>query len=347
MRRRRDHFLSLYDFSVGHGLEIGPLDAGIADPAISDVSYVDVFDREGIQQHYERDQNVILELIPQIDYPLHQDGTIRTLVDAAGPGAPYDWVIASHVIEHVPDLIGWLKQVAQLTADAGALILAVPDRRYCFDRHRPPTTTGQAIEAYEAGHTRPSIRAVYDYFSSAVTVDTARLSAGERPPGRSAHMHDPATISAMMDRCRAGEYVDCHVWTFTPDSFVDQVRELRALGLCDWYVEKLLPVEGGLEFHVVLRRLPRGGRGHLDDLPEPASVADMPDWLFEEWRARDEIQRQRRRIRRLRRQKRQLERRVDEVTGSTRWAVGAAVLAPARAIRRVIRRGARGDSRSR
>lgn len=338
MRARRNHFLNLYDFSAGRGLEIGPLDAGIADPAIDRVSYVDVFDTEGIRRHYETDPNVILELIPTIDYPLHHEGAIRTLAEAASPGAPYDWVIASHVIEHVPDVIGWLGQVAELTADDGALVLAVPDRRYCFDRHRPPTTTGLAIEAHEAGDTRPSLRAVYDYFSSAVAVDTGALWAGARPPTRSARMHDRATVEAALERCRAGEYVDCHVWTYTPQSFLDQVRELRDLGLCDWYVEKLVPVPRGLEFHAVLRRLPRDRGVDTSELAEPAAAVDMPDWLFDEWSTQEKVRIQRRRIRRLVRRKRALQRRLDQLEGSLRMRIGSAIVSPASRIRKLIRR---------
>ena len=33
-----------------------------------------------------------------------------------------------------------------------------------------------------------------------------------------------------VERRRNGEYVDAHVWTFTPDSFLAQLAELRQLG---------------------------------------------------------------------------------------------------------------------
>jgi len=339
---RREHFLTLYNFSEGHGLEIGPLDSAISDASLERVAYVDVFDTDGIRSHYANDENVLIDLIPEIDYPLYVDGGMRTLAEAAAPGAPFDWVIASHVIEHVPDVIGWLRQVAELAADDGALILAVPDRRYCFDRHRPPTTTGQAIQAYESADSRPSIRAVYDFFTTAVAVDTGALWAGRRPPGFSARMHDRATVTAMMERCRAGEYVDCHVWTFTPESFVEQVRELRHLGLCDWYVEKLVPVVGGLEFHAVLRRLRRDGSSADVDLEEPEAGSDMPDWLFDEWTARADVRRQSRKIRRLRKRNRRLRRERDALAGSRRMRVGSVIVEPLARIRRVLRRGASG-----
>lgn len=316
LRARREQFLALRDLSVGHGLEIGPLDSAVTDPATDDVSYVDVFDREGMVSQYSADENVILELIPEIHYPLDDGGVIRSLDEAAAAGAPYDWVVASHVIEHVPDVIGWFGQLARLTVDEGALVLAVPDRRYCFDRHRPPTTTGQMIAAHEAGDRRPGVRAVYDFFSTAVTVDTQRLREGGPPPTRAARMYDAAAVEDALKRCRAGEYVDCHVWTFTPESLLDQVRELRGLGLCDWRVEKLVPVPDGLEFFAVLRRLPRDSAPDAADSLEPPLRADMPDWLLDEWTDQETVRRQRARIRSLRRRNRRLRRRLITLEGS-------------------------------
>jgi hypothetical protein len=319
MRARRQQFLDLFDFSQGRGLEIGPLDAGIADGEAHDVGYVDVFDVDGIRDHYRDDPNVILELIPTIDYPLIVDGRARTLAEAAAPGAPFDWVIASHVIEHVPDVIGWLAQLAELTVEGGALLLAVPDRRYCFDRHRPPTTTGQALEAFEQRLDRPSTRAIYDHFSSVVKVDTRALWRGARPAGRPALIHDLGYTLHQLERGRAGEYVDCHVWTFTPQSLREQVGEWRALGVCDWYVERIVERPGTVEFHAVLRRLPAG-----EEVPASSESArpvdDLPDFLADEWARQErveeltqEVVELRRRLRRLRRRTRALKERVAEL----------------------------------
>lgn len=338
IRARSGHFLSLFDFSQGRGLEIGPLDSGIADPERHDVRYLDVFDTAGIRAHYADDPGVIPELIPEIDYCLIDGDTTRTLSEAVRPGAPYDWVIASHVIEHVPDFIGWLEQIAAVTKDGGALVLAVPDRRYCFDLHRPPTTTGQALEAHEAGHARPTVRAVYDFCRSAVTVDTEALWAGQRPPGREAAMYDEAGIRAALDRVRAGEYVDCHVWTFTPRSFLAQIAEIRAFGACDWYVERLDAPKNSVEFHAVLRKLPSGPERDLVHFSEPGVQSALPDWLEDEWLARERIRALEAKVRDLRLRNRRLRRRLNTLESSARLRVGKAMVAPLGAVRRRLER---------
>lgn len=45
----------------------------------------------------------------------------------------YDYIVASHVVEHTPDLVSFLAQCENMLKPGGILSLAVPDKRYCFD----------------------------------------------------------------------------------------------------------------------------------------------------------------------------------------------------------------------
>lgn len=329
--KRREHLLTHLDFTRGRGLEVGPLDSAVADPSTTDVRFVDVLPTAGLIEHYGEDPNVIVELIPEVDYPLHQDGRVRSLADAAAPGAPYDWVIASHVIEHVPDVIGWLSDLASVTVDGGALLLIVPDRRYCFDRHRPPTTVGQALQAHEECRVRPPVGAVYDALSAAVAADAGALWKGRRPPGRDGRVHDLDYVCARLEEVRAGEYVDCHVWTWTPDSLLEQIREWRALGYCEWYLESVEEMPGTVEFHTVLRRIPRDADLRVTRFPEPELMGDLPDWLLEEWTSQ-------KRARTLERQNAALRAEVHDLRSSARMRVGTILVTPLARARDHLRR---------
>ncbi|TNM42033.1 methyltransferase domain-containing protein [Nocardioides albidus] len=314
MAKRRARFLELYDFTSGHGLEIGPLDSAISDKSVDDVSYVDIFDNAGLRAHYGDDPNVLVDLIPEVDFPHYVDGTFRDLATAAAPGAPYDWVIASHVIEHVPDFVGWLDQIARLTVDGGALLLAVPDRRRTFDRHRPPTTVGQALEAHELGQTRPGTRALHDFSASVIRLDPKDLVRGQPIPGRDRRVH-PTLDEArrQVERGRAGEYVDCHVWLWTPTDFLHQIQELRALGAADWYVETIAPQRRKAgEFLVVLRRSVDGQAP--EGLVEPAPDTDLPGWLYDDLApAHERIEELEKRVRRLKERSDRLQAEVDRL----------------------------------
>jgi hypothetical protein len=277
---RTQFYWDLHDFSHGRGFELGPLFNPIVSRSEADVRYVDVFDTEQLRTSYTHDPNVDISKIVDVDVRLgRDDGSVATLSEALGPEAPFDWAMASHVVEHVPDLIGWLADVAAVVADGGVLVLAVPDKRYTFDIHRPLTTTGQLLEAHEAHVDRPGTRAVYDHCRASTTVDLVALWNGADPPDYRSRDYTVEQVAELVGKARAGEYIDTHVWVFRPDSFLEHLYELRGLGLVEWSVEELVETEPlQHEFRVRLRRIPRGTdvREALSDDLVPA--LDMPGW---------------------------------------------------------------------
>lgn len=360
MDPRRQLFWDLHDFSRGRGLEIGPLTRALVHRHEGDVHYVDVHDQEGLRAAYADQPSVDKSLIPVIDYTIIQpDGSALSLSAAAAAGAPFEWVVASHVIEHVPDVIGWLADIAELVSDDGVLVLAVPDRRYCFDVHRPPTSVGAMLQAHRSGDVVPSVRAVYDHFSRAVDNHATELWAGIVPTyARTIHTREEAL--ERVEESIAGRYVDCHVWIFTAELFLEQMRELRRTGLSSWMVEALEPAGPGVEeFRVKMRRLPRSADATADVPGEVQPAHERPDWLeqimlgdrvpalerrvavledrLERRRTKNETLRRRLKRKKLRladqeRVIRRQRRAVRTLRSSRQWRAGGALLAPIRAL---------------
>ncbi|MGH8963181.1 MAG: class I SAM-dependent methyltransferase [Jatrophihabitantaceae bacterium] len=340
MTARQRLIWRLYDFSAGRGLEIGPLHQTAVPCDRADVRYVDVFDRAQLLVNYSDNPGVPCELIPEIDYPLFDGERVRSIPETVGTDVRFDWVMASHVIEHVPDLIGWLDQIAQVTADGGNLVLAVPDRRYCFDLHRPGTTVGQMIQANEMGDTVPSMRAVYDYKRGHASVK-APVIWGGNPPGYEQRIHSLATVLHQVAKARAGEYIDSHVWTFTPGTFLEQIVELRLIGRSEWKVVSLIPTKRDqLEFYAILERLPRGGEWTPEQLAGEPDLPTIPDWLAESARTSRELATAQVQLTRLCKQntallKREQARLMYRIKARVRTAPGGAALVQ---IRRLARR---------
>ncbi|MDR7253570.1 hypothetical protein J2X46_002560 [Nocardioides sp. BE266] len=255
---RRARILGEVDLGLGRCLEIGPLSNPVVGADVADVRYVDVVDRDGLLAHYAGNPAVDPDAIPQIHFSLTRpDGTVSSLAEAVGADAPYQHVVASHVIEHVPDLIGWLRDVASVVAADGALLLAIPDRRYCFDVRRTPTTAGQVVQAHLDGDRTPSARAVVDHFLRAVDYPADRAWSGEAPP--EAASHPVEDVMQQLARQQDGAYVDCHVWPMSPRGFADLVGDLLRLGLVDFSVERITATRvGDQEFYATLRPLPSG-----------------------------------------------------------------------------------------
>jgi SAM-dependent methyltransferase len=71
---------------------------------------------------------------------LRSDGEINAQTYAGIADSSVDFVISAHVIEHLPDPIGSLREAMRILKPGGVHLLAVPDMRYTFDRNRPLTT---------------------------------------------------------------------------------------------------------------------------------------------------------------------------------------------------------------
>lgn len=254
---RHQRILQLFDPSTGSGLEIGPLFDPVVLRPDGNVRYVDVHPAEKLREHYRSHPGVPVDDIVDADIVLIGPELIRTLPEAVGGAESIDWVVASHVLEHVPDVVGWLQEVADVLRDRGPLVLAIPDRRYSFDADRTPTTVGEMLLAHEHQDTIPSVRAIYDHFSRAVRIAPAAAWEGASPTS-AGRIHGLPYVRQQLELAADGSYVDCHVWLFTPESFVEQLGELAKLGLIDFVVDRVIPTaEYENEFYAALRRLPR------------------------------------------------------------------------------------------
>jgi len=83
----------------GRGLEVGPSHRPAAPRREGyQVEIIDHLDREGLLAKY-RDHNLDLDAIEEVDYIWSG----QSYAELTGKTDHYDWIIASHVIEHTPD----------------------------------------------------------------------------------------------------------------------------------------------------------------------------------------------------------------------------------------------------
>src|ERR1700722_3107279 len=140
------HELACIDVTAMRGLEIGPLTAPRVRKSEGDVLYVDHMDAEGLRRKYADDPVLqgTLDHIVEIDYVM---GDGRGIPEVVGDHAPFDYVVAAHLIEHIPDPITWLMDIAAVLRPGGILSLVVPDKRFTFDINRQTTEIGDLVDA--------------------------------------------------------------------------------------------------------------------------------------------------------------------------------------------------------
>ena len=269
---RRAKLVGLVDLAHQEGIEIGPLTHPVVDKGQGRILYADHASVEELKQKYAADSSVEPDRMVPLDIVIGD----RTLAEAVG-GRTLDYAVASHVIEHVPNVLGFFRDVGDVLRGEGFLCLAIPDKRYTFDRPRATTVLADVIEAHLLRLRRPSIRQVFDHFAS------VRLISAEQAWSGLVQDHELARPHTMEDawrlaRLAAGSerYVDCHCHVFTPASFFDVLRGCFELDLLDFTVAQFWSTAPNeVEFFVVLRRLPPGlardvARSmQLDSLPPP------------------------------------------------------------------------------
>ena len=255
---RKSYVLSTID-REGVGIEIGASHDPIAPKRDGfKVHVIDHASREELRAKYER-HGVDLERIEEVDFVWHGE----SYLELTGRPRHYDWIIASHVIEHTPDLIGFLNDCDSILKDDGVLSLVVPDKRFCFDRFRPITGLARIVDSHVGGHKIHSPGAVAEYILN-VANKGGQGSWNAGLPGDYAFFHSARQAGEAMRHVRENSaYVDIHNWCFVPHSFRLLLDDLHTLGYTPLREVEFHPTEG-FEFYVTLGR--RGGGPRMSRL---------------------------------------------------------------------------------
>jgi predicted SAM-dependent methyltransferase len=196
--------------------------------------------------------DVDVKRIENVDF-VWNDGRLDQAIPASCHGT-FDACIASHVIEHIPDLIGFFKSLEALLKPGGLVCLAVPDKRYCFDYFRPTTTTGDLLTAHQQLRVRHTKKTAFDF--TAYSINNNSLGAwGQHKIEKLTFCNTLAEAKSAFDSLSEGRsetYVDFHAWQFTPASFELNLLELYSLGILKLRIEDC-SAANGCEFYTNLR----------------------------------------------------------------------------------------------
>ena len=242
---REERIRRRLDVSRGVGLEIGPLFSPLVLRGEADIRYVDIRSAADLREHYKGDPAVKLDDIVDADYILIQaDGSVLSVGEAAAAGAPFDWILASHVIEHIPDLISWFGTSVRSCRLEHACPWSFPTvataSMRCGRRQQLVTFCWRTTTGIRGRRPEPC-----STISRAWSPYPATDLWDGKVPDSSALIHTVEQAAGMLERSRAGEYMDSHVWLFTPAEFVNQMSVLSRLGLLDFALVDIIPTAPG------------------------------------------------------------------------------------------------------
>lgn len=207
----------------GSGIEIGALHSPLEVPANAIVQYVDRMTVADLRKQYRELAEYELVEVDIID-----DGeTLPSIADAS-----VDFIIANHMIEHCQNPIGTIEHHLRVLKPGGILYMAVPDKRYTFDRDRPVTSLEHLIQ--DAKGPEWSMRSHFEEWNRLVNkVPEEQVATSTQ------HLID------------INYSIHFHVWT--------QVEFLELLLYCRNKLSSTFEIEllqkNGIEFITILRRM--------------------------------------------------------------------------------------------
>ena len=254
----------------GTGLEIAPYFNALLDKAKHDVRYVDCIDNDTIIKKAAENPGSVGREIPRIDWVWTPGKRLRSCIPAH---VAFDYCVATHVMEHVPDTIGWLNQIFEVMHDGAVLALALPDRRYGMDYYRRETTLGDLVGNWLHAPSRPTTAQVVDFLSQAFydtrpPPDHRMFDVSQPFAAAPRHYSDGQALDFAALSHRDGIYLDVHCTVWTPASFVEVMSRVIGMGLINAQLSEPIgrnPSSGWDEFIIHMTKLgePRISRHDL------------------------------------------------------------------------------------
>lgn len=245
-------------------IEIGPSFNPLAPRSEGwNTKIIDHLDRKGLIEKYS-DQQV--QLIEEVDF-VWSSGPIETAVPIELHGT-FDACVASHLVEHTPDFVGFFASMAKLVKPGGLIAVAVPDRRFMFDYFQPLTLTDRILEAHWEKRTRHTKGTIFSD-GAYKTQNNGMIAWSPHHALTDFSFVGPTVIELAKFATDAstdenGPYIDCHVWRFTPASLKLIMLELSLLDLFPFTLIEMQEPSDTCEISFTLRNSPS---------PKPAEFA--------------------------------------------------------------------------
>ena len=252
----RKRFLDTFDKILDlKGLEIGALNSPIIQSEdIVDrgkIFYLDHLSTKELREKYRADPSVNIDNIVNVDFVCPDGDFVKAVA-----GNHFDYIVASHVIEHVPNILKFFQDAQKILKPGGQLFLIIPDKRFTFDFERPETTFGTVLDSFLSNDAKPRLQAVYDHFAKSVEMSAHEVWNGllEGKKSRKLLSSQLAWDSANDVKSNDG-YYDVHVNIFTPQSFFEILERAILHDIISFEVDKFEDTDvGQLEFFTVLKK---------------------------------------------------------------------------------------------
>lgn len=242
------------DKEDGVGLEVSPNFAPIVTKSDSDVLYCDYLTHEQLMAREKANPGRVNNglWVQRSDF-VWEIG--KSLEECAPAGIKFDYIISSHVLEHVPDFLGYIYNMRKVLKDDGVIVFALPDIKGSGEYFRRESSPSDLLDAYLTARQWPSPAQVYDGFRTLFPFNNASLVDVTLSDVKCYFTPESCYQIA---KNSITKYQDVHCWAFTKESLASTLSELKKIGVFDFEIEDLesnapTVTGSGSEFYVKLR----------------------------------------------------------------------------------------------
>ena len=234
------------------GIEIAPCTNPIARKKEGfNTLVVDLYDQEtlkriGVKRGFPREAT---ERIESVDF-VGDASNLLDMVWNQGGIERVCWILSCHNFEHLPNPLKFLKDCSQLLYPDGILVMAIPDKRFCFDRFQPISTTAEIIQA-DLQYFEPYRTAWTKFRQESHQGAFIKREDGKSEYSWSWKTNEPDRLQSSSNIRISLEKLkqdlkekdnldfDGHRWHFTPSAFELILLDLRFSGLLNFTVERI------------------------------------------------------------------------------------------------------------
>lgn len=221
--KRRQHIGQAIDIHQAEILEIGAFDHPTFTKGESNVYYCDYFSRSELKANYGKSRPRRVENAVDVDY------VVKNIDFARSIDRKFDLIIANHVIEHIPNMIGWLQNLSLVLKQNGLLFLTIPHKDYTFDKLRSPTSIWELIRNFDQNLQAPSLYQVADqlYYHRPIKAHDIWQQKHQKLLNQRRFKNIKQAVKAAKDKIAQNGYVDTHCNVFTYKTFLRILEELN------------------------------------------------------------------------------------------------------------------------
>ena len=253
----KEEFIKLIP-SEARTLEVGPYNRPtLLKNQYPNVKYMDLFTSEEIRENINKyaTETVTTEIPEKIDIIV--DPNVRPSFQT---NLKFDFIYSAHNIEHYPDIINHLNEMATLAAAMHTkFFVTVPDKRYCYDHFQNESDFTEMIDAYLEKRINHSFSSYFRHivYSAHNNIwEHWHGVHGPNPRKTPINLNYATELRHKLDTARderQRKFADIHAWYFTNESFEYNINLTNTLGLHPWRVEAISqPERFSPEFHAIL-----------------------------------------------------------------------------------------------